>query len=65
MSLSKSQQQLVEEKNKERDELVVAKTHLEHQLAGLTETMKEKEEEYEMQVCSMWLDYGDYACGSK
>ena len=46
----------MEEKNKEIDELVVAKTHLEHQLAGLTETMKEKEEEYKMQVCSMWLD---------
>ena len=32
------------------DELGVVKTHLEHQLADLTETMKEKEEDYKMQV---------------
>ena len=32
---------------------MVAKAHLEHQLAGLTETMKEKEEDYKMQVRSL------------
>lgn len=58
MSLSKSQQQLVEEKNREVDELGVAKTHLQHQLADLTETMKEKEEDYKMQVCGWWLTLG-------
>ena len=67
MSLSKSQQQLVEEKTREVDELGVAKTHLEHQLADLTETMKEKEEDYKMQVYTEWLvvNLGGCACRSK
>lgn len=48
--MCKSHKQLIEIKKKEVEELVVAKTHLEHQLVSLTETMKEKEEELKMQV---------------
>ena len=50
VSLSKSCTQLEEERTREIDELVLAKADLEHQLAGLKQTMKEKEGDYEMQV---------------
>ena len=59
----KPHQKLVEEKSKEIDELLVAKTHLEHQLAGLTERMREKEEDSKMQVCKMGLYMGVFCRG--
>ena len=50
VSISKSQEQLLEDKKKDVDDLEVAKSLLEHQLASLTETLREKEEEFKMQV---------------
>ena len=51
VSISKSQEQLHEDKQKDVDDLVVAKSLLEQQLASLTETMRDREGELKMQVC--------------
>ena len=51
LSTAQSQQQdLVEDKKKEIEDLTVANGSLEHHIAELNERMREKEEDHKMQV---------------